>query len=152
MLLVDNIDNNASFNSQMRAGNGNVSLRAYATSGMVADTPYAVQWMGSGYNATILAASIYAYVGVPEGGKAVASGCMGWVQVRGYRTGVQGGTTDFMGSQGHSIFWGAAALGASTSAYQGLLHQVGVLMEDLGGGASTTANIYLTGIWATPQA
>ena len=152
MLILDNIDNNASFNTHMRSGNGKVYLEAYATSGMVADTPYMVQWGGSGYNASILAASNFAYVGVPDDGKAVASGCLGWVQVRGYVSGVQCGTTDLLASQGHSVFWGAAALGASTSLYEGLDHQVAVLMEDLGGGASTTGNIFLTGIWATAQA
>jgi len=150
MLLVDNINTNGDINTRFRAGNGKVFVEAYATSGMVADTPYAIQFGGSGYTATILAASIYAYVGVPE--SVTASGCVGWVQIRGERDGVQGGTTDFKGSQGHAIFWGAAALGASTSAYAGLKHQVGILLEDLGGGGSTTANIYLTGIWATPQA
>jgi len=69
MLILDNIDNNASFNTHMRSGNGKVSLEAYATSGMVADTPYMVQWGGSGYNASILAASNFAYVGVPDDGK-----------------------------------------------------------------------------------
>lgn len=150
MLLYDNINNGSSFNTNFRAGNGKAFVQAYATSGMVADTPYMIQFAGSGYTATILAASNYAYVGVPE--RVVASGCVGWVQVRGRRDGVQGGAGDYMGSQGHAVFWGAAALGASTSAYSGLLHQVGVLLEDLGGGACTTANLYLLGRWATPQA
>ena len=71
-------------------------LKAYATSGMVANTPYAIQWGGSGYTATILAASIYGYVGVPEGSNAVASGCEGWVQIRGYVEGVQCGAADVL--------------------------------------------------------
>lgn len=151
MLLYDNVDSDSSsFNTTFRSGNGKAFVQAYAAGGMVADTPYAIQYAGSGYNATILAASIWAYVGVPD--RVTASGCVGWVQIRGERDGVQCGTTDCLGSQGHSVFWGAAALGVSSSAFQGLTHQVGVLLEDLGGGASTTANMFLTGLWATPQA
>jgi hypothetical protein len=152
MMILDNINNSASFDVDMRSGNGKVFLKAYATSGMVANTPMMVQFSGSGYSASILAASNYAYVGVPEGSNSVASGCVGWVQIRGFVSGVQFGTGDLLGSQGHSVFWGAAALGASTSLYEGLEHQVGVLMEDTAAGtSSTTGDIFLVGMWATPR-
>ena len=151
MMILGNIDNSSSFNVHMRSGGPNVYVEAYATSGMVADTPYMIQHMGSGYSATILAASNYAYVGIPYGGNALASGCVGWVQIRGQVDDVQCGTTDMKGSVGHNVFWGAAALGASTSANEGIqtLGQVGVLLEEAN--ASTTTDIYLTGVWATPR-
>jgi len=151
MMLLDNINTQGSFDINMRSGGPKVSVKAYATSGMVANTPYMVQFAGSGYNASILAASNYAYVGVHEGGKALASGCTGWVQIRGPVDDVQFGTADASGSQGHAVFWGAAAVGASSSAFEGLhkVGQIGVLLESVD--ESTTANLYLTGAWATPR-
>ena len=70
MLLVDNINTDGSFDTRFSGGD-KAFVHAYATSGMVADTPYMIQFAGSGYNATILAASNYAYVGVPD--RAIAS-------------------------------------------------------------------------------
>ena len=151
MLVYDNINNNgSSFNTSFRSGNGKAFVQAYATSGMVANTPYAIQLMGSGYNATIFAASIWAYVGVPE--RVTASGCVGWVQIRGEVNDVQFGTADASGPAGHSVFWGAAALGASSSipAYNPVIGQVGCLLETVD--ESTTANIWLAGMWATAKA
>ncbi len=151
MIIAGNIDTNSSFNVHQRAGGPNVYVEAYATSGMVANTPYMIQHMGSGYSATILAASNYAYVGFPDGGAALASGCVGWVQIRGQVNDAQCGAADMKGSVGHSVFWGAAALGASTSVNEGLhtVGQIGVLLEEAD--ASTTTDIYLTGVWATPR-
>lgn len=125
-------------------------MQAYATSGAVENTPMAIQFMGSGYNATALIGSIYAYVGVPEGTQSIASGCVGWFIIRGPVTDCQGAATSFTGSVGHGVYWGGATgLGASSSAHVGnpALH-VGVLLEETSG--STTANIYLCGYYATP--
>lgn len=150
MLFYDNInDDGSSFNTSFRSGNGKAFVQAYATSGMVANTPYAVAFGGSSYNATALIGSIYAYVGVPE--RVTASGCMGWVQIRGAVNDVQGAATSFTGSVGHNVYWaGATGLGATTSANHGnpTLGAVGILLE--GVSSSTTANIFLMGFWATP--
>ena len=154
MLLVgsDFIDNDASFNTQLKREGAKVFVQTYATSGMVADTPYAVQFMGSGYNATALAASIYAYVGVHKDGEALASGCVGWVQIRGNVENVQAAATSVTGSVGHAVYWaGATGLGASSSANTGNpTVMVGVLTDDHSGGGSTTINMYLCGLYATP--
>lgn len=156
MLLVghDFIDNNASFNTMLKRDGAKVLVYAYAASGCDENTPKAIQWMGSGYNATTLVASIYAYVGVPEGTQSVGAGSWGWYIIRGPVEDVQGSAAESVGSVGHAIAWTGAALYASSSANQGLAHQVGVIIQgaNLAGGvnASTTMDIYLTGVYATP--
>jgi len=151
MMLVgsDFIDNNASFNTQMKRNGPSLFVRAYAASGTDENTPVAIQFMGSGYNATALAASIYAYVGVPEGTQSVGAGSWGWYQIRGPVNDVQA-TTDSIGSVGHAITWEVGTLFASTSAYQGLdtKGQIGVLTTEIS--SIATHDIYLTGAWATP--
>ncbi len=153
MMIVgsDFIDNNTSFNTAMKHDGPNVFIQAYATSGIVANTPMAIQFMGSGYNATVLIASIYGYVGVPEDGAALASGCVGWVQIAGKASDVQGADTSFSGSVGHNVYWaGGTGLGATVSGNVGNqdIGQVGVLLEETDD--STTGLIFLTGVWATP--
>ncbi|KKL55586.1 hypothetical protein LCGC14_2253960 [marine sediment metagenome] len=153
MMIVgsDFIDNNTSFNTVMKRNGPNVFVQAYAESGIVANTPMAVQFMGSGYNATVLIGSVYGYVGLPEDGASLASGCVGWVQIRGKASDVQGGTASFKGSVGHNVYWaGGTGLGATVSGNVGNqdIGQVGVLLEEADD--STTALIYLTGMWATP--
>uniref|UniRef100_A0A6H1ZU79 Tail protein n=1 Tax=viral metagenome TaxID=1070528 RepID=A0A6H1ZU79_9ZZZZ len=150
-MFYDNINNDgSSFNTSFRSGNGKAFVQAYATSGMVANTPYAVKFTGSGYSATILVASIYAYVGVPE--RITASGCVGWVQIRGPVEGLQASAAESVGSVGHAISWEVATVFASSSANQGNGErgQIGVLTK--AANASTTLNVYLTGVWATPKA
>ena len=143
----DFIDTASSFDTAVKAGtDGKMFVRAYATSGAGLKTPQMVLWHGSGYAATALAAGARAHVGVPE--EAIASGCVGWIQVRGYASNVQGAATSLTaGSFGHAIYWGGATgIGCSASAYVGVASQIGVLMEDLGAAAnSTTANIWLNG-------
>lgn len=150
MMLIgsDFIDNNASFNTSMKRNGPNVYVQAYATSGMTENTPYMIQFMGSGYKATGLAASHYAFVGVPEGTQSVASGCVGWVQIRGQVDDIQGSAAEAVGSVGHAVAWTGGTLYASSSAYSGLNHQIGVLTA--AANASTSLSIYLIGVWATP--
>ena len=157
MMILTNVNNDSSFNTNMRAGDeGKVFVETYATSGMVADTPYMVQWGGSGYNASILAASNYAYIGVHEDGKALASGCVGWTQIRGRVNNVQGSIANCSAEQGHGVAWVAAAFVASSSIVQGLytVGQVGVFLEGseaTTANASTTMDVWLNGVWATPD-
>jgi hypothetical protein len=153
---TDFIDNDASFNTQLRKGPGGaIYVQAVVADAAAANTPVAVRQNGSTYYATALAASEgYAYVGVEKDGAAIASGCVGWIQIRGAASGVQAGAADVLCSQGHSIFWGAAALGASTSAYT-MSHssgQIGFSLADYGAGGCTTITMYFAGALATPKA
>ena len=151
MLFIDNIINDTSkANVSFRAGNGDAFVEAYAAGGMVANTPYAVQYSASLVNATVLAASIWGMVGVPE--RVVASGCTGWVQIRGKVTDVQASAAESTGSVGHIIQWHAGTISASSSTYLGdpALGDVGMLVQEAN--ASTTLSIWLSGRWVTPLA
>jgi len=141
----DFIDTSSSFDTVVKTDEkGKMFLRAYATSGAVANTPYAILFHGSGYAATALNTGINAHIGVAN--EAIGSGSIGWLQVRGFCSDVQGAATSFGGSYGHAVYWGGATgLGCSSSAYVGVASQVGVMMSDVGGGGSTTADIWLDG-------
>jgi len=153
MLLMgsDFIDNNASFNTQMKRNGPNIYLWAYAASGTDENSPALIQHMGSGYNATALAASLMGFIGVPEGTQSVGAGSWAWYQIRGKVEDVQGAATSFTGSVGHGIYYGAATgLGATGSSYIGgspSVGRVGVLLQYAN--ESTTADIYLEGMWGT---
>ena len=153
---VDFFENDAgttSFNTTLKSGgNGKIYLKAYAPSEASANMPMFLFFrQGSTYEATVLGASYVGAVGVAE--TRIASGCVGWIQIRGHASNVQFGTADASGSQGNAVFWGAGALGASSSAAGlGLTHQVGVVIgTELNG--STTGDIFLWGrMDRTPQA
>jgi hypothetical protein len=100
----------------------------------------------SGYIATALAASYNGIVGVPENGS-VATACLGLIRVKGYKAGVQASAGAFGGTAGKAIFWTAATLGGTASAYIGAAGQVAITTETLS--ASTTANLWFTGIFTT---
>ena len=151
----DSIDNSGSFNTVMATEGPNVYVQAYATSGIVANSPAEIRWKGSGYAAGSMnhTASRNAYIGIPRAGAAIASGCVGWVQIRGKVEDAQGAATlYFSGSVGHGVYWVASSsgIGASGSAYLADGNHIGVLLQE--GDVSTTANIFLTGIWASPVA
>lgn len=151
MLFIDNILNDTSdADVAFRSGNGKAFVKAYAGGGMVANTPYAIQFSASLYNATVLAASIWGMVGVPE--RVCASGCTGWVQVRGNVEGVQASVAESTGSVGHIIQWHAGTICASSSTHIGSPYtgDVGMLTQEAE--ASTTLNIWLNGIYVTPLA
>jgi len=153
MLLVgsDFIDNNASFNTKLKRDGAKVFVQAIALAGVDENTPVMVQFGGSGYCASALADSNYAYIGVPEGTQSIGVGSVGWLQIRGPVTDVQGAATSMTGSVGHAVYWaGATGLGATVSGNVGNLDigQIGILTEEVS--SSTTGNIYLTGVWAAP--
>ena len=158
MMIVgsDSINNNSgSFNTSMRREGPNVYIETYAESGIVANSPAEIRWKGSGYTAGSMnhTASRKAYIGIPRNGAAIASGCVGWVQVRGKVEDAQGaGSLYFSGSIGHGVYWVASSsgIGASGSAYLVDGNHVGFLLQE--GNVSTTADIYLTGVWASPVA
>ena len=76
---------------------------------------------------------------------AIASGCVGWVTVRGVVEDASSpATVEFTGSIGHAVFFtDSSGLGASSSAYLGAMHQCGFLIEEAT--ATLAINIFLTG-------
>ena len=64
---------------------------------------------------------------------------------------LQKSASEAVGSVGHSVAWTGGTLYASSSANLGIVTagQIGVLTQLAN--ASTTLNIYLTGVWATPK-
>ena len=82
---------------------------------------------------------------------AIASGCEGWVTIRGPVSSASSPATLLMtGSIGHAVYWDPTATGAlggltaSSSAYVGALHQVGFLLSTSVTG-TLVADIFLTG-------
>ena len=157
LYFESNIDTDSSYNTMMKAGDGKVFVQAYATSGIVAATPMLVRWGGSGFIATTVAGATghMGFIGVPT--KALGSGCVGWVQVRGKVEDVKSHLSSeggFHGEQGHAIVVGATATSAGLHAtgaaniMSGVTGQVGVLLEE----ATTTlsiATVWLTGVYGT---
>jgi len=149
------IDTDSSYNTAMRAGDGKVFIQAYAENGITANEPRLVQWGGSGFVATSISATgQLGFCGYPQEGKALASGCVGWVQIRGKIEEVQGFVaTAFTGSVGHAVVMGATATARGLHATSGAntgnpaVGQVGVLLEAASGSLTTT--VYLTGVYAT---
>jgi hypothetical protein len=127
---------------------GAAYVKAYVGSGIDGDTPVYVLPGDSGYFATTLAASTYGYVGVSNQGS-IASGCVGSIQIEGYRTGVQCTAAGVSGTQGNALTWTGTTLFATSSSYIGAGGQIACLAET-GLSGSTTANIFLTGQYTTP--
>jgi len=138
---------NGTFSARLKSvGEGRVMVEVYATSGCVQRTPYFINYgypeSGSRYlNATVATASQIGLLGIAS--DTIASGCMGWVTVRGPVDNAAGPATSFTGSIGHSVYWLTAGVGCTGSAFHGLAHQVGFLLEETN--SSTTANIFLVG-------
>lgn len=139
----------ATFGVSLKSGgNGQVFVKVYATSGMIAKNVYIIEqnyttadsyWMQPRVIATNPSAGL---LGIPN--TVVASGCVGWVQVRGPVSAASFATASQTGEVGHAVFWASASgLKSTGSAYIGAVHQVGVLLEEIAGGNS--ANIYLSG-------
>jgi hypothetical protein len=157
MLIVgaDRIDNHNSFNTLMKREGPNVFIQVYVANGIAANMPVAVTWKGSNYAAgSMNDASQRAYIGIPRASAAIASGCIGWVQIRGKVENVQAASDNWTGSVGHAIHWlsSTTGLGATSSEYNGDPGlQLGYLLTSTYS-ASTTADIFLSGVWATPIA
>ena len=153
MLLVghDFIDNNASFNTQLKRDGAKVLVYAYAGSGVDENKPVAIQFMGSGYNATALTQGPYAYVGVPDGTQSVGAGSWGWFIIRGPVENAQSSAAEASGEVGHAVIWATGVVCGSSSAYIGLAAsgQIGVFTEEAN--LSTTISFYLVGAWARDQ-
>ena len=148
----DGTDTTFTANIKSIPASGQVVVKVYATSGMTAKRMYPLSFKYSsdtaGWFAPIgvstAAASQQGLPGIASA--AIASGCVGWVTVRGPVTAASSKATDkFTGECGHAVFWGGATgMAASSSAYIGALHQIGFLLTSATGGAAA-ANIFLTG-------
>ena len=151
ILGSDYIDADNSFTTTLKTKGSKVYVMCHASVGISANTPAVVQFTGSDYTATALAAGLYGYIGVPEGGSAISAGCTGWIQIRGAVEDVQCSAAAAKGGVGESVAWTAATLYGSSSANQGRedIGQVGVFTAVAN--ASTTISMYLTGMWATPK-
>ena len=141
----DFIDADASFDTRMRAEpQGKLFIKAYFESAGVLKTPYFIFFAGSGYAATSCAAASHkGLIGVAQ--EAVDASASAWVQIRGFCSDVQGAATKLKGSFGHAVYFSAAGVAASASAFVGIDSQWAVLSEDVGGGGSTTAHMWLIG-------
>ena len=130
-------------------GAGRVLAKVYATSGMVTRTAYHIDLAYTTNTGAGLSwfqprdvGSTIGLVGISSG--AIASGCVGWVTIRGQVTATASATVEFTGSIGHAVFFTTASgVGASSSAYLGLTHQIGFLMEEAT--ATLSCDIFLTG-------
>ncbi|KKK48024.1 hypothetical protein LCGC14_3149310, partial [marine sediment metagenome] len=120
--------------------------------GMLAKGPYVMSHMyatddgAAWFQPMTVTGSLKGLVGVASA--AIASGCIGWVTVRGLVDDASSpASVDFTGSIGDAVFFaGTSGLGASSSTYLGAVHQIGFLAEDLSTvGATNQANIFLTG-------
>lgn len=128
-------------------GAGRILCYVYATSGMLTKTAYHIGQFyttsGTCWLQPYTVGSKTGLVGISSG--AIASGCCGWVTIRGpVDDASSSATVQFTGSIGHAVFLAdASGMGASSSAYAGLSHQIGVLLEEATG--TYVANIFLTG-------
>ena len=149
---TDFIESGGTFSANIKSdGAGRILAKVYATSGMLIKSPYMVgpcyatsgtyftPLMGSGATAT----GAQGLMGIASG--VIASGCVGWVTIRGpVDDASSSATVQFTGSIGHAVFFSeASGLGASSSAYHGLAHQVGFLLEEAT--ATYAVNIFLSG-------
>jgi hypothetical protein len=159
ILGSDFIDNNNSFNTVMKREGANVFVQTYAPNSATANRAQLVYYNGSGYSATTPATGHMAYVGVAADQAAISSGCVGWIQIRGFVPSAQayggaaGTSTGFTGSVGHAVLLYATAtaigFGATSSGHvgNGVIGQCGVLTTAASG--SQDGQIYLTGVLTT---
>jgi len=143
-------EDGATFSANIKSGgDGKVFVKVYATSGMVAKSPYRIDY---GYTTNTGAVwlqpqalatnPMVGLIGIPSG--AVASGCVGWVQVRGPVLDVSFAVASQTGSIGDAVSWASAAgLKATSSTYIGAVHQVGILLAEATG--TNTGDILLVG-------
>ena len=133
---------------------GRILAKTYAESGMTAKRAYFMHThynsAGNGWYQPVVASTLAG--GLPGiASDVIASGCIGWVTIRGKVTDASSpASIEMTGSVGHSVFiltHGTGALGgmgASSSAYLGASHQIGFLIES-SANASYAHTIFLTG-------
>lgn len=145
---TDFIESGGTFSATIKSdGAGRVLAYVYATSGMLAKSIYHVGQFyatsGTPWLQPYTIGSKTGLVGIASG--AIASGCCGWVTIRGQVDDASSSATvQFTGSIGHAVFFAdASGMGASSSAYSGLNHQIGFLLEQATG--TYVANVFLTG-------
>jgi len=136
----------ASFNTGMKVDptGSKIYVQAYTNDGLTSNEVAMVIYDGSSYLATAPEVSVRAYIGFMAA--ALASGCLGWAQIRGVVSNCVTAAGSFTGSVGHAVSWGATAsagLHASDSFYQTLDHQVGWLVQ--AATATTSTKLFLAG-------
>jgi len=146
----DFIEGEATFAANLKSGgDGKVLVEVYATSGMVAKSPYRIdygyttntggRWLQPQAMATN---PMVGLIGVAS--DVCASGCLGWVQIRGPILAVSFAVASQTGSIGDAVSWASAAgLKATSSTYIGAVHQVGVFISEATG--TNTGDILLVG-------
>lgn len=145
---TDMFEGDSTFSQGLKSGaNGALYARVYCTSGMLTKSPYILKsvyatGVGMWYGAASLTGfgdSWTGLIGIASG--AIASGCMGWAQIRGVVENATSPTSvDFVGSIGHAIYWGGASgLGCTTSVYTGDPTEVGMLIA--GSSDATATNV-----------
>ena len=139
----------ATFSARLKSGgNGKILVQVYATSGMVAKSPYRVDYgyttSGNGWfiPQSMATNPMAGLIGVAS--DVCASGCVGWVQIRGPIEAVSFAVASQTGSIGDAVSWASAAgLKATSSTYIGAVHQVGILTAQATG--TNTGDIFLVG-------
>jgi hypothetical protein len=145
---TDFAESGGTFSANIKSdGAGRILAKVYATSGMLTKTGYLLNYQyttsDNGWFQPMAAGSNYGLFGIAS--DAIASGCVGWVTIRGpVDNASSSATVQFTGSIGHAVFFTTASgMGASSSAYVAFPHQIGVLLEEAT--ATYAVNICLTG-------
>lgn len=128
-----------------------VYVQAYTNDALTSNEVAMAMYDGSTYLATSQEASVVGYICFAQA--AIASGCLGWVQIRGVVSNVVSAAGSFTGSVGHAVSWGvtaSAGLHASDSFYQTLEHHVGWLVQ--AATATTSTKMFLAGKLSTAMA
>ncbi|KKL55584.1 hypothetical protein LCGC14_2253940 [marine sediment metagenome] len=130
-------------------GAGKLFVQCYASSGASLGVHlkhvYSTAYEGFFSTATIAASVVGLYGYCADD---IASGCVGWAQIRGPVDNAQCAAAVMSGSIGHTVRLAASGLWATATAtgqstFNGDASQVAVLREEVD--TSTTANIYLVG-------
>jgi len=125
-------------------GAGKLFVQCYASSGASLGVHlkhvYSTAYEGFFSTATIAASVVGLYGYCADD---IASGCVGWAQIRGPVDNAQAAAASFTGSLGHGVYFTATGIGATTTTYVGAPSQVAILREYVN--ESTTANIYIVG-------
>jgi len=138
---------NGSFNTATKVdnSNGKVYVQAVTNDALTSNEVAMVLPAGSTYLATAPEVSVRAMIGFAAG--AIASACVGWVQIRGQVSNCITAAGSINGSLGHAISWGATAsagLHCNSSSYQGLSQHVGYLTM-ASATATTQFDMFLVG-------
>jgi hypothetical protein len=137
---------NGSFNTAAKYNptGGKLYVKAVTNDALTSNEVAMVIMAGSTYLATAPEVSVKGYIGFAA--DAIASGCVGWVQVRGEVSNCVTAAGSFTGSVGDAVTWGATAsagLHANSSTFHTLDQHVGFLLQEAT--ATTSTKLFLVG-------